>query len=714
VCLSNKQFVSLPSGSDTSFKPKTHTKSIKKYKISKPNKKQKNLHELNMATSTQTTAQAAAAGVGLHPSASLYVGDLDRQVTEALLFDIFNQVGPVASVRICRDAATRRSLGYAYVNFHRTEDAERALTSYNYKPIRGRACRIMWSHRDPSLRKSAVGNIFIKNLAKTIDHKQLFDTFSLFGNILSCKVALNEKGESLGYGFVHYESEDNAQNAIKKCDGKIIAESKVTVTPFKAKADRVQNKTEFTNLYVKNLPEDLKKEKLDEVFGKYGEISSSVIQSDKDGKSKGFAYVCYKKPEDAKVAADAMNGFKIGDKQLFVARHQKKRDRSRELQATFENKKMERQQKYQGVNLYVKNLADNINNERLILEFGAYGQITSARVMEDEHKKSKGFGFVCFATPESATKAVTEMNGKMLEGKPLYVALAQRKEQRRAHLESINSQRMQGGYQGPPMYGGPQGPMFYQGMQPQRMMGYPGMPMMNPRWNPAQGGPGGPQMMGMPMHAGLIPMQGGQRGPGGPQGAGGRGRRPGGRGGAQGGGAPAGRQQQQPQGGPAQGGAPPQGQAGGAGSQDARAGGVRYNQNVRNAQAQPTAGGQPPAQQQGGNRPQGQQKGAAAQSSSGPSKTPEAEKNQPLTIQALASKDAATQKRILGEQLFPLIAAKEKEQAGKITGMLLEMDNSELIHLLESKDALSEKIQEALAVLEGGEEEEADEEEEAE
>jgi len=293
--------------------------------------------------------------------------------------------------------------------------------------------------------------------------------------------------------------------------------------------------------------------------------------------------------------------------------------------------------------------------------------------------------------------------------------LAQRKEQRRAHLESINASRMQGGYQGPPMYGGPQGPMFYQGMQPQRMMGYPGMPMMNPRWNPAQGGPGGPQMMGMPMHAGLIPMQGGQRGPGGPQGAGGRGRRPGGRGGAQGGGAPAGRQQGQPQGGPVQGGAPPQGQAGGAGSQDARAGGVRYNQNVRNAQTQPTAGGQPPAQGQGGNRPQGQQKGAAAQSSSGPSKTPaEADKNQPLTIQALASKDAATQKRILGEQLFPLIAAKEKEQAGKITGMLLEMDNSELIHLLESKDALTEKIQEALAVLEGGEEEEADEEEEAE
>ena len=92
--------------------------------------------------------------------------------------------------------------------------------------------------------------------------------------------------------------------------------------------------------------------------------------------------------------------------------------------------------------MYVKNLEDEIDDERLRKEFSKFGQITSAKVMVDESIHSKGFGFVCFSSPEEATKAVTEMNGRIIVSKPLYVALAQRKEERQAHLAALRMQRM--------------------------------------------------------------------------------------------------------------------------------------------------------------------------------------------------------------------------------------------------------------------------------
>merc|ERR1712180_245004 len=337
------------------------------------------------------------------------------------------------------------SLGYAYVNFQQPADAERALDTMNFDVLKGRPIRIMWSQRDPSLRRSGVGNVFIKNLDKTIDNKAMYDTFSAFGNILSCKVAQDGEGNSKGYGFVHFETEEAAVNAIQKVNGMLLNDKKVFVGRFVPRKEREKELGEkakkFTNVFVKNFGDELGDDKLKDMFTKFGKITSYKIMSEEGGKNKGFGFVSFEDSE----AAEELNGLEIGGKNLFVGRAQKKAERQQELKKKFELLKLERLNRYQGVNLYVKNLDDSIDDEILRKEFSPYGTITSAKVMCCEEGRSKGFGFVCFSSPEEATKAVTEMNGRIIVAKPLYVALAQRKEERKAQLSNQIMQRVSTG-----------------------------------------------------------------------------------------------------------------------------------------------------------------------------------------------------------------------------------------------------------------------------
>mmetsp|Transcript_40414 Transcript_40414/g.103475 ORF Transcript_40414/g.103475 Transcript_40414/m.103475 type:complete len:638 (+) Transcript_40414:242-2155(+) len=601
--------------------------------------------EVAPAAGGSTPAAAAGGGSGAaNPFNSLYVGDLLPEVNEAELYDLFSRIGSVISIKLCRDIITRRSLGYAYVNYQQPADAQRALEELNFALMRGQQMRIMYSQRDPSARKSGVGNIFVKNLDKSVTSAALYDTFAQFGLIQSCKIQMDNQGNSRGYGFVQFQKQEDANEAIEKVNGMLLGGRQVTVAPFVRRQDRDQPDAKFSNVYVKNLGDEVSDEYLKEVFGKYGTITSVAIMRDGDGKSKGFGFVNFEEPEAAKEAVDNLNGHEHEGKAWIVNKAQRKSDREAELRAQREQNQA-KYDKFAGCNLYIKNLDDSIGDDEFRNLFQEHGSITSSKVMKDENGASKGWGFVAFSSPEEATRAITEMNGKIPAGgsKPLYVALAQRKEDRQARLKAqfhaAQMNPMGGMPHHMPMFpgGGPgmpgPGMMFPGGpggMMPPGGMGYPappGMPGMMPGMRP--GMQGMPPYYSMPM----MPQQMGQH-----QGqpGGGRGRGRGGRG--------------------------PQGNQGG------RGGGRNGGKGNSMAPAAPQA-----------------------------PKPPQASAT--LLTQQLHAATPENRRMILGEALYPLIQAVEPAAAAKVTGMLLEMDQSEVLLLIDSPDQLRSKVAEAIKVL---------------
>lgn len=315
--------------------------------------------------------------------------------------------------------------------------------------------------------------------------------------------------------------------------------------------------------------------------------------------------------------------------------------------------------RYAESNVFVKNLDETTDDAKLREHFAQFGTVVSAKVMRDDKGVSRGFGFVCFSTPEEAHKSINEPHLKVLHGKPLYVALAQRKEVRSAQLQAQYAHRAAAGPGGPAVLGGRGGPL---------LPGQPGPMFMLPVGGPVVRGPyPGPYAAG----------------PGGPGGAAGGPGQP--------------RPPRWAAGGP--GGGPQQGGRGGGGR-----GGQGQGPYVINnaAAAQQQAAALAAQQQQLAALAAQQQAQQAALAAAQQAQQGGAAETHP-SLADLSEKD---RKQVLGEFLYPKIEQLLKSEkgdpseTGKITGMLLEsLDHGELVHLLESPAELKSRVAEAIQVL---------------
>lgn len=239
----------------------------------------------------------------------------------------------------------------------------------------------MFSDPDPTMRRSGIGNVYIKNLDSSIDNKELYEVFCVFGDVSTCKVVVDSRGRSKGFGYVQFQKEEDAKVAIRKLNGMLIKGKQVYVAKFIHQKERNEaNKSlKFTNVYVKNFPETTTEEDFVQAFGKFGSITSAVIMRDMYGKSKCFGFVNFQDPKAATDAIEGLNNDGIG---WYVRRAQKKTEREiLELKVNSDQDRKLQYEQMKEANLYIKNLDETItDDENLKALFSPFGTITSYKV----------------------------------------------------------------------------------------------------------------------------------------------------------------------------------------------------------------------------------------------------------------------------------------------------------------------------------------------
>lgn len=163
--------------------------------------------------------------------ATAYVGNLDPQASEELLWELFVQAGPVVNVYVPKDRVTNLHQGYGFVEFRSEEDADYAIKVLNMIKLFGKPIRVNKASQDKkSLDVGA--NLFVGNLDPDVDEKLLYDTFSAFGGIASNPKIMRDPdtGNSRGFGFISYESFEASDAAIEAMNGQYLCNRQITVS----------------------------------------------------------------------------------------------------------------------------------------------------------------------------------------------------------------------------------------------------------------------------------------------------------------------------------------------------------------------------------------------------------------------------------------------------------------------------------------------------
>jgi len=231
-------------------------------------------------------------------------------------------------------------------------------------------------------------------------------------------------GKSRGFAFVNFIYPRDADIARQYAQNEKLGRKHIRIM-FKR---NVRDLPPEANIFVKNLDRNVIVKDLQALFSQIGPVLSTHIATNSEGISLGYGYVQFEKVEDAKKAIDQLQNQKVKENEIVLSPYVPKDKRTDTAQRR---------------NIYVKNLPENKSEQeitKLIQDlFGKHGEIETT-FLKKHPSENKYSAFVCFASQETAQKAVEDVskNAPVFPGcsEPLYVNWHQAKAERTRELKS--------------------------------------------------------------------------------------------------------------------------------------------------------------------------------------------------------------------------------------------------------------------------------------
>ncbi|XP_046441766.1 ELAV-like protein 1-B isoform X50 [Daphnia pulex] len=333
---------------------------------------------------------------------NLIVNYLPQTMTQEEIRSLFASIGEVESCKLIRDKITAgQSLGYGFVNYHRAEDAEKAINTLNGLRLQNKTIKVSFAR--PSSENIKGANLYVSGIPKTMCQSELETLFAPFGRIITSRIlcdSITAAGLSKGVGFIRFDTRGEAERAIEKLNGTV---PQGATEPITVKfANNPSNSTKGLAPLAAYLPEFSSGAAAAAAaalgvrrFGgpihptgrlRYIPLSPLARFSPLAGDILASPLL----PGAAAAAAAAAAGAAIPGT---------------------------------GWCIFVYNLAPDTEESVLWQLFGPFGAVQSVKVIRDlQTNKCKGFGFVTMTNYDEALVAIQSLNGYTLGNRVLQVS----------------------------------------------------------------------------------------------------------------------------------------------------------------------------------------------------------------------------------------------------------------------------------------------------